>query len=133
MKVNHEYLKSILKSFVEWPNPTMTVNEIDPVITNDEKQFRFHLTLLNDKGIIIRDDGDYGIGYTEGADGYGTWITLPLRLSASGHEYYEAINTPEIWEKIKSGATDLSIGSTMTVAKELMVAYLKKKSETLFG
>jgi hypothetical protein len=48
--------------------------------------FVFHLAQLNDLGVIVREDGRPGFGFIRGADRYGSWSIVPLRMTAQGFE-----------------------------------------------
>ncbi len=67
----------------------------------DEK-FLFHIRILEDQHLIECLDKKSEIGYEITLGGSFEWKSRPLRLTALGHEFTEAINRPEIWEILKN-------------------------------
>ncbi len=57
---------------------------------------------------------------------------VPLRLTASGHDFLEAIRNKEVWATLKSGFKDASIGTLVTVSKELLNRALTKQLDKYF-
>jgi hypothetical protein len=62
------------------------------------------MAILDDQGFIQQDDGDPGFGLTKGIDGFLSWSVLPLRLTASGHDFLDTVQNPEVWSKTKAAA-----------------------------
>jgi hypothetical protein len=67
------------------------------------------MKILNDQGFVEQDDGTSGFGLIKGADGYSSWSVLPLRLTASGRQFVEALSNREVWSTIKKSFKDTSI------------------------
>lgn len=57
---------------------------------------------------------------------------VPLRLTASGHDFLEAIRNKEVWATLKSGFKDASIGTLVTVSKKLLNRALTKQLDKYF-
>jgi hypothetical protein len=55
------------------------------------------------------------------------WKSRPLRLTASGHEFTEAINRAEIWEILKDEFREASLSTLKSAATSLLVAFAKKQ------
>jgi len=91
------------------------------------------MKILNDQRFIERDDGDPGFGLSKGADGFLSWAVLPLRLTASGHQFIEALANKEVWAAIKRGFKDASIETLQSVALKLLDGFAKKKIDALLG
>lgn len=58
---------------------------------------------------------------------------VPLRLTAFGHEFLEALRNSQVWGTIKSEFKDASIGTLWRVSKDLLEAYTKRKISSLLG
>jgi len=68
------------------------------------------------------------LGYLITMSGNFEWISRPLRLTAAGHEFAEALSRKEIMEVLKSGFKDASLSTLKTAAKELLSAFAKKQA-----
>jgi hypothetical protein len=76
---------------------------------------------------------DSGFGLTKGADGFLSWSVLPLRLTASGHQFIEALSNKEVWATIKHSFKDVSIETLRSVALKLLDGYATKKIDALLS
>lgn len=94
-----------------------TITPDDPKIAvdgYDENQIAYHLSLLQERGLIDVPDAQPMIGI------------VFTRLSWEGHDFLDAVRDPEIWKKTKGRAD--AIGSwTFEIVKELAKAYIKQK------
>jgi Hypothetical protein (DUF2513) len=134
MKVDQDYLKSILLAFQGSDKPTFYVRDfLDHGIDHQESRFVFHIAILNDQAFVVRDDRKGGVGLLRGADGSVSWSMVPLRLTAEGHEFIEAIENKEIWQTLKDNFNDASAGTLWGVGKKLLEAYAEKKVEDIVG
>ena len=133
MKIEHEYLKGLLEAFEASDAPTTDIYKLKLAgFPYEDVRFIFHLRLLDDQNLVQPEQG-HSLGHTKGADGYPSWSVVPLRLTASGHEFIEALRNSEVWGTIKSGFADASIGILSRVAKELLESLIKKKVTSLVG
>lgn len=135
MKINQDYLKRLLEAFESAERPTLDLHTLEKAgLKDDEHVLVFHMQILNDSGFIQRGDGKPGFGLVNitGYEDYG-WSVTPLRLTASGHQFIEALRNEEVWEKIKSEFKDASVGTLWEVSKKLLEAYAKKKVEVIIG
>jgi hypothetical protein len=89
------------------------------------------MMILTDQGLIERDDGVPGFGLTKSIDGHLSWSVLPLRLTAAGHEFIEALSNKEVWAAIKRGFKEASFTTLKTVSLKLLEGYAKKKVDLL--
>lgn len=137
MKIDQEYLKGLIIAFEDSNEPHTSITRL-LVLGFDHRtnEFRFHIRLLQDRGLIGRVDGQYGIGYfsPESDDRFddGFFDEVPLRLTASGHDFLEAIRNQEVWATLKTGFKDASIGTLVTVSKELFNRALAKQLDKYF-
>lgn len=95
-------------------------------IEMDDK-FLFHIQILEDQDFIECLDKKSEIGYEITLGGEFEWKSRPLRLTASGHEFSEAINRPEIWEILKDEFKDASLSTLRSAATSLLIAFAKKQ------
>jgi len=131
MRIDQDYLKRLLEAFLDFERPSINIEDLKSLGFDYEQDiFVFHLQILNDKGLVEQMDGDRGFGLTIGCDGFYSWSVLPLRLTAEGHEFAEALSNKEVWNTIKSNFKDASIDGLMSVSKQLVEGYLKKKVES---
>ncbi len=106
MKIDHDYLKKLLEACQASEKPSFDIEDLKAAgfdYKNDAK-FEFHMAILDDKGFIQQEDGDPGFGLTKGIDGFLSWSVLPLRLTASGHDFLDTVQNPEVWSKTKAAA-----------------------------
>jgi len=91
MKIDQDYLKKFLEACQASKKPTFDIEDLKAAgFDYGDQQFEFHMKILNDQHFIEQDDGDTGFGLTKGIDGFQSWSVLPLRLTASGHQFIEA-------------------------------------------
>src|ERR1700723_4768004 len=102
MKPDPEYLKQLLTAFQDPPNPTTDIRELqDAGMDLGDPKFIFHMRLLQDHGFVERESGDVGIGYEKSVDGRVQWSVVPLRLTASGHEFAEEMSNSTVVKTLK--------------------------------
>ncbi len=131
MKIDQEYLKRLLEAFEAADKPTTDIDELkDRGFDHDDDKFIFHFQLLADQDLIRPEDGN-SLGYVKSADGIVSWATIPLRLTAKGHEFIEALRNSEVWATIKSNFKDASLGSLLNISKELLDGYVKRKISSI--
>lgn len=133
MKIEPDYLKGLLEAFEASESPKTDIVELsERGFHYDSEIFVFHMRLLDDRNLIARTDGESGFGAEESADGIPHWSVLPLRLTASGHDFLEALRNQEVWATLKSGFKDASMGTLVTVSKELLNRALQKQLDKYF-
>lgn len=124
MKIDHDYLKKLLESCQAPEKPTFDIEDLKAAgLDYGDAQFEFHMMILTDQGFIEQDDGDPGFGLTKSIDGFLSWSVLPLRLTASGHQFLEALTNEEVWAAIKEGFKGASIGTLKSVSLRLLEGY----------
>ena len=105
MKIDHDYLKKLLEAGQASDKPTFDIEGLKVLgFDYNNPQFEFHMALLNDRGFIEQDDGDLGFGLTKSIDGFLSWSVLPLRLTASGHDFLDSVQNLEVWTRTKAAA-----------------------------
>jgi hypothetical protein len=124
MKPNPEYIKNLLSAFQKSRDPVTDVSELEEQgfsYRTTEFYFYFHLLLLNDLGFVIREDRKPGIGVKRMPHGELFWSGIPLRLTASGHEFAEAMNNKKAFESIKKSV----MSSSLSIMRDVAVSVLK--------
>ncbi|HHQ4263681.1 TPA: DUF2513 domain-containing protein, partial [Vibrio cholerae] len=59
------------------------------------------------------------------------WKIVPIRLTASGHEFIESLNEPDVWDTIQSNFKEASLETLAVVAKDLAIGFAKQKVKAL--
>ncbi len=127
MKIDQEYLKELLNTFIESSRSFIWVEDIVKKGIEMDDKFLFHIQILEDQAFIECLDKKSEIGYEITLGGNFEWKSRPLRLTASGHEFSEAINRPEIWEILKDEFKDASLSTLRSAATSLLIAFAKKQ------
>ncbi|MGP4249996.1 DUF2513 domain-containing protein, partial [Escherichia coli] len=102
-----------------------------------DQDFIFHMRLLCDYELIVRVDGKPGFGHIlskalgEGV-GY-SWIEVPLRLTARGHDFIADLRQKDVWQAIKTNFKDEGISTLMSVSKSLAKGFARKKIKDITG
>ena len=121
MKSDPEYLKQLLTAFQDAPNPTTDIEELEAAgFSLDDPKFEFHMMLLQDSGFVESQSRAGGIGLAKGADGSVEWSVLPLRLTASGHEFAEAMENRKVQQTLKR-----FVGASISTMRDIAVAIFK--------
>ncbi|HEJ7159845.1 MULTISPECIES: DUF2513 domain-containing protein [Serratia] len=134
MKIDQDYVKRLLDLFETCPIAEVNINYLNQSgINNNTDNFVFHMRILQDGGFITRCDGRPGFGMEVGLNGHRMWSCVPLRLTAKGHDFIEALHQKEVWEALKKNFKDASISTMSTVAKQLAAGFAKKKIKDITG
>jgi len=134
MKIDPNYLKKLLETCEAAPAPIFDIEELQAAgLDYNTDEFVFHMGILDDEGFIERDDREPGFGLIRGIDGHVAWALVPLRLTAKGHQFIEALRNKEVWATIKKGFMDASVDTLWDVSKKLLESYTKKKIDKLLN
>ena len=82
---------------------------------------------------MARDDRQDGFGLQRNMDGSASWSIKPLRLTAQGHDFIEALKNKEVWATLKKDFKDASISTMWDVSKKLLEGFAKKKVEAILN
>lgn len=132
MRINLEHIKTILTACLDAERMFIEVDEIySKYPIDDNHDFGFHYLLLIEQGFIRPADGDLlsikGCGYQGLIDGEEPlFYNARVRLTASGHEFAATLESPGVFERMKSFSNE-PLSVLMDVGKELAVGYLKQK------
>ena len=118
MKPNPEYTRKLLTAFEDAPKPTTDIRELqERGVDYRSDEFVFHMQLLEDNGYVQREDAEPGFGLVRSVDGFCSWCVLPLRLTASGHEFAEAMESEHGFQAVKKSL----IKSSLRIMKDVAV------------
>ncbi|KAA1276961.1 DUF2513 domain-containing protein [Citrobacter pasteurii] len=132
MKIDHDYLKGLLEAFEDSGEPQTNIKLLlAQGYDYRTPEFLFHMRLLADRYLISRTNGGVGFGFSEASDSGGSWAVMPLRLTADGHDFLETMRNKEVWNTVKTGFKDASIGTLVDVSKRLFDGYVQKKIDGL--
>lgn len=94
--------------------------------SSTNQEFLLHYEVIFDYGFIesTLDDGSIGV---HGSGDNVSWANVPIRLTAIGHEFIEAMSKNEIWKIIKKDFKDSSIKTIFKVATDLAEGFAKKQ------
>ncbi len=122
MKPDPDYTKQLLIAFQDAPEPTTDIRELKQAgLSYEDARFYFHLCLLKDDGFVEREGGDPGLGVSRSLDGHYSWSAVPLRLTASGHEFAEAMGHSKAFAAVKSSL----VTSSLSIMRDIAVAAFK--------
>jgi hypothetical protein len=90
VRIDHDYLKKLLEACEAAPAPIFDIGLLkEAVLDFETDEFVFHMSILNDLGVVERDDGEPGFGLFRSLDGHISWAVVlsHRRLGHSqGHE-----------------------------------------------
>lgn len=122
MRPDADYIKRLLTAFQDSPCPVTDIEELEKLgLYYQTDEFYFHLRLLHDQGFVERDDGEGDLGVERNLDGDYSWSVLPLRLTAAGHEFAEALNNGKAYEAVKN-----SLSGSLGTMRDIAVAVVKE-------
>ena len=133
MKIDTDYLRAFLKAFQDSKKPFTNIHELRKAgFDCQDEKFILHLQIMEDKELVQEATGT-GLGYEFDAGGHLVWREKQLRLTATGHEFIDALEKSEIWEIIKKDFTEESIGTLIEVAKNLAIGFAKERLKKYLG
>jgi hypothetical protein len=122
MKPDPEYLKQLLSAFQDAPAPTTDLHELQNAgLSIDDPKFEFHMMLLQDSSFVESELSAGGIGLSKSPDGFIQWSVIPLRLTASGHEFAEAMGNNKVLTTLK----EKFVGASITTMRDVAMVVLK--------
>ena len=135
MRVDIQYIKNLLDTILDHDQPDFKINhkDIKPLWENDEKLhvLVFHMEILEDQGLIENTINSSGIGFRRMGNGSFTVASVPLRLTAQGHQFASDLSKPGVIEALKESFRDSGPGETIKVVFALGKKALENKLEGL--
>jgi hypothetical protein len=135
MQIDYNYLRQLMEAFVEAPRPTTDIEELKKAGFDYETDiFVFHMQILQDQSFIAQPDGDTDIGLRFGiGDDDPSWGAVPLRLTASGHEFLDGLRSKEAMAVIKGNAKSVSISTAKMIIKAVLEESVKAAAKRYLG
>ena len=120
MRIDHDYLRSLLTAFQAAEGPTTDIDELDGHgINRSDDRFLFHLQLMEDESLVVGTSGDGELGYQFYGGGGIVWSVVPIRLTAWGHHFADAMLHDTVWKRIKTDFRTVSIRTLVSTATTL--------------
>ena len=145
MKIDYEYLGTILQVFIDADKAHITVfdieesgvqvkSTIDP--NRFDERFIFHVQIALDNELISDKHGQ-----VNGLDTIGikishrmhTMLDTPVRLTQNGHDFAAALNNSEIMNKLKSEFKDAPFKVIFDGSQKLLQHFFKKKMDSMLS
>ncbi|WP_419234080.1 hypothetical protein [Aliarcobacter cryaerophilus] len=126
MKIDVDYLKTILDKFVESETQYIETSIFNELL--EDENFLFHWDILLDKKVIVDSQGKLGKFYEITQDNCKNNWDIKVRLNDDGYKFYQALKDEEFRNKIKNKSIDFSIDTLFILGQK----YLEKKIDTLF-
>ncbi len=133
MKIDQDYLRSLLGVFLDSERSFVELRDFRKADIGTDDKFLFHMQLLEDQAFVECLNRDKNLGYVIAMAGNFEWHSRPMRLSAAGHEFADALNRKEIAQILKAGFKDASLSTLRLAASELFSAFVKTQAEKHFG
>jgi hypothetical protein len=132
MKLNHEYLKTLVLNIENIPFSRPHLEMIFESIGIDDlnEDFLLHYEVLHDNNFIIGAGNADDIGLVE-HDGGVDWSNSQIRLTAKGHEFAAAMRQEEVWVIIKDNFKEASVETIFSIGKDIVKNIAKKKLDLL--
>ena len=143
MKVDLDYMASILKVFIDAETAHVTYKDIKAagvtVVENDKlsEKFIFHLQIAIDNQLIGSNSGAVfslkDIGFIQSLDGLYSIALLPIRLTQRGHDFAASLNNNEVLSRLKTEFKDAPFKIVFETGQKLLEFYMQKKLEKILN
>ena len=96
MNIDHDYLKGLLQACQESEHPTFDIKALDAAgFDHNDKQFEFHMKILDDRHLIERDAGDPGFGLLKGI----RWLLIVVNSSTAANGFGTRIHSSVVQQR----------------------------------
>ena len=134
MKTDLDYLKKLIDAFEDAPAPYTDIDELSEAgLDYRSDQFVFHMNILEDQRFIERDDHRPGYGMVLSADRMQSWSVIPLRLTAGGHQFAEALRNKGVFAQLKKSFAEAGPKTLVSVSLELLAGFTKQQIKAALG
>ena len=139
MKPDMDYVKKLVEALEATSKPHTDIEALNDhdaslkVADDDDPVFIFHLRILEDQRLVegagTRRGGspDRALGYVYSADGQIHWSTVPIRLTANGHEFAQTLRNNDILGRLKAAALEVGPETVVGLAKAWFSHYVLNK------
>lgn len=130
MKIDTDYVKKILDTFIESETNYIKTDIFKTMIEENVEKFLFHWDLLSDKSLIVNMKGEKVKLAVYSISGEPTInLGISARLHDNGHEFYNMLKDDTAINKIQSNVKNLSIDLLLEASKQ----YINYKVGNIFG
>ncbi|WP_318413057.1 hypothetical protein [Photobacterium leiognathi] len=132
MRIDFEYIKDFLALVLDNEELDFNLNQeqFKPLHADSDakKKMVFHLEILEDQGLIESAiNKNNGIGFRRSSRNEVTLSIIPLRLTATGHQFAADLVKPGVFEKLVSNFKDAGPTEAIKVVLGLGGSILEKK------
>ena len=121
MKIDVDYLKSILDKFIESKNQYINTQIFNSLLCDEYiEKFSFHWDILLDKNLILFSNGNLAKFIKRDSQGNITINHQAVRLNDFGYKFYEALKEKEFLNKIKSNFKNISMDTLFKIANKFL-------------
>lgn len=117
MNLDYDKIKLFLNIFIEDEKPFLNTTEIFTKLNynadkdNERKEVWHYLKLLSEQNLIECLDDKENLGFSFLGNGAIIYGIKKFRITNTGYQTYESINTNVIWNKIKTPLKTLGVES----------------------
>ena len=138
MKIDNNYIKKLLHTVESMESARPYLGDVleSMGLEDVSDEFILHYEVLFDYEFLEAPSGNgYSgeIGIKQSADGMYFWSNIPIRLTAQGHEFIQAMDKSEVWDIVKTEFKESSVKTVFNVATGIAENYAKKKLKSLLG
>ncbi|WP_163134484.1 DUF2513 domain-containing protein [Agarivorans sp. Alg241-V36] len=142
MKIDYDYIASILNVFLESNTAHLTIFDIKDsgIDIGDEfidEKFLFHVQLLIDNELISNQhglrDGLLTAGIRLNGNRSVILVKNNIRLTQKGHDFSKSLQNKEVMAKIKNELKDAPFKTVFDGGQKLLAHYAKKKLDEIMG
>lgn len=121
MKIDVDYLKSILDKFIESKNQYINTQIFNSLLCDEYiEKFSFHWDILLDKNLILFSNDNLAKFIKRDSQGNITINHQAVRLNDFGYKFYEALKEKEFLNKIKSNFKNISMDTLFKIANKFL-------------
>ncbi|MFT6158817.1 MAG: hypothetical protein ACJA00_001394 [Myxococcota bacterium] len=127
MKPRIEYIRKVLAAFEQSEEPYTNIYKLrDLGIDYKTNEFFFHLRIMEDEGLVAPYGSSHSLGYRVGARSEEViWTHLPMRLTATGHDFARTLENGDLLPKLSEVATSSGLQVAMAIGPQLALAWAK--------
>lgn len=120
MRVDYRYVRDFLNVFLDSESSTVDFNDFDALrkAEGDEK-FVFHFELMADRAFIVGALESGRLGIKRSPHGEFSISVVPLRLTADGHDFATALDSPKVLSTVTTKLAKFGISVVADIAKKL--------------
>jgi hypothetical protein len=127
MKIDIDYLKSILDKFIESESQYINSEIFTNFINENIEKFSFHWDILLDKDLVVNQNRDLAHMIRRGLNHNNISIKyIMVRLNDTGYKFYEALEEKEFLNKVKKDFKNVSMDTLLNIASRFLENKISK-------